>query len=228
MFRKRLVRAREGQRGCVRWLPASAIVVAALTLLLVFSGQGARKSEAAGVDSGFGQSAVMADNYDPGCLAFSTVTSYLDPYGLPFYQSMPVYGNPYALFNQCTNICSPYGFFGSCVAYCPVAAQPLYPGGPLVCPGPPATILFAPSPTNVTCGGASNLELVVLDGNGLRVLNGTQVSFNTTLGYVSTQDGTINGTATTSLTIPPKTAGSAVVTATAGNATAQKLVQVSC
>jgi len=227
MFRKRLVRAGEGQYGPAKLIPVLAAVVAALTLLIVLAGPQTRRSEAAGMDSGFGQPTIMADYYDYGCQAFSTVTSYLDPYGMPIYQSMPIYGSPYTLFNQCANFCGSYSF-GACVGYCPVAAQTLYPGGPLVCPGPPASILFAPSPTNVTCGGASNLELVVLDGNGLRVLNGTQVSFNTTLGYVSTQDGTINGTATTSLTIPTKTAGLAVITATAGNATAQKLVQVSC
>jgi len=226
MFRKKLGRADEGQYGTAKLLPVLAAVVAALTLLTVLAGPQARRSEAAGIDSGFERPSVMADYFDD-CLAFSTVSSYLDPYGLPFYQSMPIYGNPYTLFNQCVNFCGPYSF-GVCVAYCPVAEQPLYPGGPLVCPGPPASILFAPSPTNVTCGGASNLELVVLDRNGLRVLDGTQVSFNTTLGYVSTQGGTIRGTATTSLTIPTKTAGSALVTATAGNATAQKLVQVSC
>jgi hypothetical protein len=80
----------------------------------------------------------------------------------------------------------------------------------------------------VTCGGASNLEVVVLDANGLRVREGTEVTFTTTLGYVSTTDGTQRGTAYTSLTIPTRTAGTALITAMAGNATAQRLVNVSC
>ena len=228
MFGKRIVEANAGRPASRSWLPALVAVVAALTLLIALAGPGARRSEAAGIDAGFGPSPVMADNYDPSCLAFSTVSSYLDPFGFPIYQGMPIYGNAYALFNQCTNFCAPYSFFGACVDYCPVATEPLYAFGPMVCPGPPASILFAPSPTTATCGSASNLEAVVLDANGLRVLNGTQVSFNTTLGFVSTQDGTNGGIATTSLTIPPKMAGSAVITATAGNITAQKLVQVSC
>jgi hypothetical protein len=227
MFDKKIVKTNAGEPASRSWIPPLVAVFAALTLLIVMAGPGARKSEAAGIDTGFGPPPVMAD-YDPSCLAFSTLTSYLDPFGFPIYQNMPIYGNAYALFNQCTNFCAPYGFFGACVDYCPVATQSLYPFGPLVCPGPPASILFAPSPTTATCGSASNLEAVVLDANGLRVLNGTQVSFNTTLGYVSTQDGTSGGIVYTSLTIPPKLAGSAVITATAGNVTAQKLVQVSC
>jgi hypothetical protein len=165
----------------------------------------------------------------PQCAPFYSVEQYHGPFGGPLiYSPLPIYGDPFTLYNSCINDCGYMPFFISCVASCPTELQPLYGFGPLVCPGPPASILFAPSPTDVTCGGASNLEVVVLDRNGLRVIDGTQVSFTTTLGYVSTTDGTQRGIAYTSLTIPTRTAGTALVTATAGSATAQKAIYVTC
>ena len=164
----------------------------------------------------------------PGCSAFSTVTSYVDAYGNLVYQPVPVTGNPFTLYGQCVNNYCSFPMYGACVQSCPYATQQLFGFGYAVCPGPPASVLLAPRPDSVSCGSASNIELAVLDQNGLRVLDGTEVLFNTTLGYISTSNGTIKGLAHTSLTIPPKQSGVALITATAGGVSAQKLVQVTC
>jgi hypothetical protein len=211
-------------RLCFRPTLVIASVLAAVALAVAAIGSDAAHAWSAPINP---DSAVQSSfpDYDPSCSVFSNVSVYYDPYGYPFYEPVPIIGNPFALYSQCVNVCAP--FYGYCVVSCPVPQQ-FSPYGVLVCPGPPDRILFAPQPDDVGCGSASNLELVILDANGLRVLDGTQVQFNTTLGYVSTTAGTSKGNATTSLTIPPKQAGAALITATAGRATAQKLVQVTC
>jgi hypothetical protein len=210
--------------------------------MFVLAGPGVSSTEAASFDPGISQQNVMGDYYNGNCAPFSTVPSYVDAYGNPVYQPLPFYGDPYAMYQQCItqnnfNCNAGYGIgygygynpfnYGACNFSCP-GSSTQYVNGVPVCIGPPAQVLFAPSPTSVTCGGASNLELAVLDSNGFRVLNGTDVSFTTTLGYISTSEGTKNGLTTTSLTIPSKTSGQALVTATAGGASAQKLISVSC
>jgi len=210
------------------------------------AGPGVKSTEASSFGPNVGPNNVSAD-FGPNCSPFSTVSSYIDSYGYPVYSSMPIYGDPFAIYQNCispTNYnCGNIGFYGNngygynfnpygysynaCSLSCP-GASTQYINGAQVCVGPPAQILFSPNPTSVTCGGASNFEVAVLDGNGFRVLNGTDVNFTTTLGYISSTDGTKNGLADTSLTIPPKQAGQALLTATAGGATAQKLVTVTC
>lgn len=229
-------------------LSAFGLALAALGMMFILAGPGVRTTEAADLGPNIGQRNVMAD-YNPGCSQFATVPAYTDVYGNPVYQPMQFYGDPNAFYQQCItpsyancnfgygstygygynpyNNYNPYMSNGVCSYSCP-GASTLYINGAQICIGPPAQLLFAPSPTAATCGGASNLEVAVLDSNGFRVLNGTEVNFTTTLGYVSATEGTQNGLADTSLTIPSKQAGSALVTATAGGISAQKLVQVTC
>ncbi|HLF76067.1 MAG TPA: hypothetical protein VJB57_01125 [Dehalococcoidia bacterium] len=218
MMRGRLLEL--GHRSLIAAVAAVGLVLIAASLEATAVSKAAPAPVAPGVTA-------YPDN-DPSCSAFSTVVSYVDPYGATVFQTIPVVGNPFVLFNQCINICSAFPVYGVCVQGCPIVQQQLYPFGPLICPGPPDKIMFAPKPDAVSCGSASNLELAILDRNGLRVSDGTQVLFNTTLGYISTTNDTEDGLSHTSLTIPPKQSGSALVTATAGAATAQKLIQVTC
>jgi hypothetical protein len=213
-----------------RWRPLLGLVAAFLVFVALGS---AKPADAASIGSRADSSPSIADPQTAfDCSPFHTVQHISGPFGWT-YEPFPVVGNPFTLYSSCINACSPvpfgnFGFFGNCIINCPTTLQPAFGFGPLVCPGPPHTILFSPSPTDVSCGSASNLEVVVSDQNGIRVLDGTQVNFTTTLGYVSTTDGTQRGLAYTSLTIPTRTAGTALITATAGNATAQKVVYVTC
>jgi hypothetical protein len=209
------------------WRPLLGLV-AAFALVFVALGSSGRAADAASAPVAPDRGISLSEpQLGPDCFAFQNVYHVPGPFGT-FYQPVPIYGNPFSLYQSCINTCVNVPFYLSCVASCTTMLEPLYGFGPLVCPGPPASILFSPAPTDVTCGGASNLEVVVSDYNGLRVVDGTQVNFTTTLGYVSTTDGTQRGLAYTSLTIPTRTSGTALITATAGNATAQKVVYVSC
>jgi hypothetical protein len=89
-------------------------------------------------------------------------------------------------------------------------------------------VSILPGATTVSCGGATSITVTVTDPHGFYAPDGTTVNFTTTLGYISTTDGTIGGTAVTSLTIPPGTVGTARVTASAGGHAADTSINVTC
>jgi hypothetical protein len=99
---------------------------------------------------------------------------------------------------------------------------------PIVCPGPPASIAVAASPTSVSCASSSNLEVAIYDANGLAVADDTSVSFTTDLGSITPDLSVMGGTAVASLSMLPKTTGVAHVSVTSGAASAQKTISVTC
>jgi hypothetical protein len=97
-----------------------------------------------------------------------------------------------------------------------------------VCSAPPAQIYPTSTISTSTCGNNENLSFQVLNTYGIGVIDGTKVTFTTTLGLVTPSAMTNAGNATASLMIPPKQAGVATVTATAGGVSVQQTVNVSC
>jgi len=89
-------------------------------------------------------------------------------------------------------------------------------------------VSILPGTSSVTCGGATSITVTVADPNGFKVPDGTNVTFTTSLGYISASDQTIGGTAVTSLTIPTGTSGSARVTASSGGQSADTTINVTC
>jgi hypothetical protein len=92
----------------------------------------------------------------------------------------------------------------------------------------PGHVSILPSSPTATCGSATAITVIVSDPNGFRVPDGTVVNFTTSLGYISSTDSTIGGTAVTSLTIPPGTSGAAKVTASSGGHAADTTINVTC
>jgi hypothetical protein len=135
-----------------------------------------------------------------------------------------------------------YGCGGGCTVYNSISCIPPSCGnafGPILnCSNiyvPAGNIQYVagrvsilPSASSVTCGGATAVTVIVADVNGFKVPDGTNVTFTTTLGYISASDQTIGGTAVTSLTIPPGTSGSARVTASSGGQSADTTINVTC
>jgi hypothetical protein len=92
----------------------------------------------------------------------------------------------------------------------------------------PGRVSILPSATTATCGSATAITVTVTDPHGFYAPDGTVVNFTTTLGYISSTDSTIGGTAVTSLTIPPGTTGNAVVRASSGGHAADTTINVTC
>ena len=91
-----------------------------------------------------------------------------------------------------------------------------------------ASITFQPSPTAATCASSSNLTVTVRDISGNLVPNGTNVTFSTSLGYITTSRATQGGVVDAVLVIPSRLSGTALVTASAVGVTAQRSLNVSC
>ncbi len=93
-----------------------------------------------------------------------------------------------------------------------------------VVPGPPQTVALVAVPDTLPVGNLSTLTATVSDAYGNPVLNGTVVTFETTLGTLIPSSGwaTTGGIATAQLT--STVAGTAQVTATAGTAADTKPV----
>lgn len=127
-------------------------------------------------------------------------------YGYP-YQPMitapGAYGQSYASYSCNFTQCQPVPYYTVFV----------------VCPGPPAGITMPASPTTVTCASASDITVTVLDANGLRVADGTEVDFSTTFGMITAVTQTQDGLATASLNTPTKQTGTASITVRSGSAT---------
>src|SRR5215207_5439698 len=61
----------------------------------------------------------------------------------------------------------------ACNSVCFGSGEPDYYSQPIVCPGPAATITFAPSPSSVYCGSQSTLVVTVTDAKNISVADGT-------------------------------------------------------
>ncbi|MFN3763549.1 MAG: Ig-like domain-containing protein, partial [Anaerolineae bacterium] len=93
-----------------------------------------------------------------------------------------------------------------------------------VIPGPPSTVTLAAAPDTLPVGSLSTLTATVTDAYGNPVLNGTPVTFETSLGAFIPASGwvTTGGIATAQLT--STLAGTALVTATADSISDTALV----
>jgi hypothetical protein len=144
-------------------------------------------------------------------------------------------------YNQCTPGYGSTGFYGTNLPpfgcnFAPCANQygPILactnayapPAGSLA--ALPSRVSILPGATSVSCGGATSITATVTDPHGFYAPDGTIVNFTTTLGYISSTDSAIGGTAVTSLTIPPGTVGTARVTASAGGHAADTTINVTC
>ena len=116
----------------------------------------------------------------------------------------------------------------ACNSACFAAVDPSYLSLPVSCPGPPAAITFASSPTTVSCASQSMLLVTVSDAKNLAAADDTLVSFTTDLGTVTTSSATSGGLTSVSLLVPAKTTGTARIVATVGNVRSEKSVSVSC
>lgn len=164
--------------------------------------------------------------YGSGCTAaypytgsLYPYTSTLYPYGSATYPyTSMLYPYASALY---PSTCAPYActqyLGGTCVNTTTAVNAPVAP-----------TTISVLAPSSATCGGALAITATVRDAYGLFVPNGTTVSFSTTLGQISVTDQTIGGVAVSSLTISPKTSGTAQVTVTAGSAIGTASIPVSC
>jgi hypothetical protein len=116
----------------------------------------------------------------------------------------------------------------ACNSLCFAVQDPSYLGLPINCPGPAATITFASSPTNVSCGSMSTLTVTVADAKNLAVADDTVVTFTTDVGTVSGASATAAGLASTSLLVYPKTSGVVHIVATSGSIRAEKSIGINC
>jgi len=98
----------------------------------------------------------------------------------------------------------------------------------VVCPGPAAGITTPTSPSSSTCASAENITVTVLDANGLKVADGTEVDFSTTFGMITAVTQTQDGSATATLNTPTKQTGTAVISIKSGGASAGMTIPVSC
>ncbi len=83
-----------------------------------------------------------------------------------------------------------------------------------------ATVTVTTTPASVTVGGSSSIEATVKDSNGGNVPNGTVVSFSlsdSSLGVINPQANTYNGVATATFKAGLTSAGTVIITATAGS-----------
>jgi hypothetical protein len=116
----------------------------------------------------------------------------------------------------------------ACNSECYSTPDPSYFGLAVVCPGPPASITFAPAPAAVSCGSQSLLTVRVADARDLPVADDTLVSFSTDGGVVSGSSATSGGLAYATFLVPPKTSGVTHVVASVGSVRAEKRIDVGC
>jgi len=169
---------------------------------------------------------VCGIGYYYGCGApIAPACNYLNP-GI-YYPGNIYYNQPYQ-YNNCqqivpqiaTNVCYAYNCAGPCgyagcfqgYSYSQIAAK----------------INLTASTSLVNCGGAASISANVTDGFGVPVVNGTTVSFSTSLGTISPTATTGGGNAVASLSTSAGTSGVALITVKAGNASATTTVQVNC
>jgi len=169
---------------------------------------------------------VCGINYYYGCTAPVVPTcNYANP-GI-YYPGNIYYGQVYQ-YSNCqqyvpqiaTNVCYAYNCAGPCgyagcyqgYSYSQLAAK----------------INLTASTSLVNCGGAASISANVTDGFGVPVVNGTTVSFSTSLGTISPTATTGGGNAVASLSTSAGTSGVALITVKAGNASATTTIQVNC
>jgi hypothetical protein len=80
----------------------------------------------------------------------------------------------------------------------------------------------------INCGGAATFTVNATDGFGVPVVNGTSVSFSSSIGTITPTAATSGGNAVATLSTPPGTGGGALITARAGNASGTTNIQVNC
>jgi hypothetical protein len=114
----------------------------------------------------------------------------------------------------------------ACNSECYGVPDPSHLSLPVVCPGPPASITFASSPSTVYCGSQSMLTVTIADAKNQAVADDTLVTFTTDGGSVSESAATRGGIAYATFRVPPKTSGVAHVTASVGTVRAEKRIDV--
>jgi len=169
---------------------------------------------------------VCGINYYYGCGApIAPTCNYVNPGA--YYPGNIYYGQIYQ-YNNCapvvpqiaTNLCYGYNCSGPCgyagcfqgYSYSQLAAK----------------INLTASTSLINCGGAASISANVTDGFGVPVVNGTTVSFSTSLGTISPTATTGGGNAVASLSTSAGTSGVALITVKAGNASATTTIQVNC
>ncbi len=220
MFEKRT--SENGERSRSRRAP---LVVIGLALVLGFAAWAGpldrHSADAASVTTVPDQQVLASPDIYLGC-GVSTYNPYLGGYyGYGGY-GMSSFLDPYG------NVIAPYpNFFSSCFTDCS-QVYAAFSNFNVICPGPPASVEIAPSPSQSSCGSAENITVYVRDMFGFYVADGTTVNFSTSLGYITATPSTQSGTAVASLVIPTKTAGIATIYVSAGQATASKSIPVYC
>lgn len=141
----------------------------------------------------------------------------------PGYPYGSAYGYPYG-YNNCAprvvntcyayNCASPCGYAGCFTgySYSQVAAK----------------INLSVSAGSLNCGGAATVSANVTDAFGVPVVNGTSVSFSTSIGTITPSAASGGGNASATLSTSAGTGGVALITVKAGNAAASTTIQVNC
>jgi hypothetical protein len=97
----------------------------------------------------------------------------------------------------------------------------------VVCAVVPFQLIVSGGGTTV-CGTSNQLAVTVVDGLGRPIVDGTAVTFQTTIGTITPSSATVGGFATAVLTVPANTSGTAIVAVSAGGLVRQVSVVITC